>query len=199
MSERDLMTLLIGLGVFIVLGLPIIYLVRHLMKKKRVWREFAEKNSLNLEEGRFPVASGNIQGRKIHFSHELGRTLSGEPTGQAVAEFYAWAEIKGDVPEGLVAAKKGWAESSGNVQTESDMFNKKIRADCPNEDSGKVYLTQERQEMLLELIKYDGYVHGPQDSTGAFVVINRSGYKVRLDWFEERLEILLKAATIFDS
>jgi glycerol-3-phosphate acyltransferase PlsY len=52
MSDKDLMTLLMAVGAFVIFGLPIIYLIRHRMKIKRVWKELAKKYNLTYHEGR---------------------------------------------------------------------------------------------------------------------------------------------------
>lgn len=200
MSEKDLMTILIGVGLFIVFGGPIIYLVRHKMKISRVWKALAENSNLTLEEGRFPVVSGKIDGRYFEMGSAIGRKpFSGEASHQQLVEFYGWTEIMGAVPEGFAAGKRGLMQGPGPVQTDSSAFNKKIWVDSVDKSAAKAYLTPERQGLLLELIKYNGEVYGPQGDVKAHVVMNKSGYKVKLSWLEERKNVLLKTAQAFDN
>jgi len=200
MPEKDLMTILIGIGLFVVFGGPIIYLVRHKIKIKRVWSDFAKGNKLKLEEGRYPVVLGHINGRYFEMGSAIGRKpFSGEASHQQLVEFYGWTEIKGVIPEGFAAGKRGLMQGPGPVQTESSAFNKKIWVDSVDHSAAKAYLTPERQGLLLELIKYNGEVYGPQGNVTAHVVMNKSGYKVKLSWLEERKNILLKTAQAFDN
>jgi hypothetical protein len=116
-----------------------------------------------------------------------------------VVEFYAWAVINGAVPEGFAAGKRGLLQGKGTIQTESSEFNKKVWADCKDPEAGKNYITPERQEALLQLVKFNGAVYGKQEDFPAHVLMSRSGYKVRFVWLEERLEVLLKTARAFDN
>jgi len=200
MSEKELATIGMVLGVFIIFGLPILYLIRHKLKIKRVWKQFAEQNNLKHHEGRYPAVSGNIDNRYLEVGSGIGRKpLSGRADYKQLVEFYGWAALNGDVPDGFIAGKKGVLQSKGPIQTESDPFNRKIWADSTDQQAGRAYLTQERQEMLLELIKYDGIVYGPQGDIPAHVILSRSGYKVKLDWLEERKNMLVKAANVLDN
>ncbi|MEO1052270.1 MAG: hypothetical protein AAFX87_16680 [Bacteroidota bacterium] len=200
MSEKELMAVLIGLGLLAVFALPIIYLVRHKMKIKRVWAAFASQNSLTHEEGRYPVVFGGIDGRVFEMGSAIGRNpASGRASNQQLVEFYGWAEIFGNVPNGFIAGKKGALQGKGPIQTDSDQFNRKVWADSVDKEAGKVYLTPERQEALLALVKYDGLVYGPQGDAPPIVTLSRSGYKVRLEWLEERKDVILKTAKAFDN
>ena len=200
MSEQELATIGLVLGFFVIFGLPIIYLVRHKAKIKRVWKEFAETNNLNLLEGRYPGVSGSKEGRYMEIGSGVGRKpISGRADSRQVVEFYAWAALNGDVPMGFIAGKRGALQGKGPIQTDSEQFNKKVWADSTDQAAGKAYLTPERQEMLLELIKYNGIVYGQHGDVPAHVMMDRAGYKVKLEWLEERKEVLLRAADKFDT
>ena len=201
MSEQDMMAVLMGLGLLLLFGLPIVYLVRHKMKINRVWKELAEKHNLNHHDGRYPSATGSAEGRYMEIGSGVGRKpISGRADLKQVVEFYAWAAINGlEVPFGFIAGKRGMLQGKGPIQTDNELFNKKVWADSSNPEEGKAYLTLERQEALLEFIKYDGVVYGQHGEEPAHVVMSRAGYKVRLDWLEERKDVLLRTAKAFDT
>lgn len=199
MSDKELLTILMVVGFVLFFGIPIFILVRHKMKIKRVWKQFADQNNLNIREGRYPSVSGTIDGRELEIGSGIGRKLSGRADPKAMVEFYGWIKLNDGVPPGFIAGRKGWAQGKGPVRTNSDTFNKKVWADCPDLEAAQAYLTPERIEAIMNLVKYEGYVYGADDSMPAHIGITRSGYKARIEWLEERKNVLLEAAKVLDA
>ncbi len=198
MDEQTLGIIGILLFIIVIFVLPIIFIVRHKAKIKRVWSELAEENGLNLELGRWPYLKGELDNRYFEMGSSIGRTLSGRASSKRVNEFYISADVKGNVPEGLIAGKRGMLQTAGPVQTDNEEFNKKIWVDCPNHEATKKYLTIERQNALLTLSKYEGVLKGKEDGKSAFVFNSRTGYKVKKEWLEEIKQAFLDAAAKFD-
>jgi hypothetical protein len=184
--------------IFVIIGLPIIYLVSKRAKIKRIWSELAEENSLEAKLGRWPNIQGEVDGRFFEMGSAIGRTLSGRATLNQLPQFYVNANVKGNVPEGLVAGKRGMLQQAGPVQTDNIEFNKKIWVDCPNKEAAQTYLTKERQEVLLSISKYDGTLRGMEDGNPAIVFLSRDGYKLKKEWMDERKNAILDAAKILD-
>jgi len=184
--------------IFVIIGLPIIYFVRVRAKTKRIWSALAEENGLEAKLGRWPHIKGEIDGRFFEMGSAIGRTLSGRATLNQLPQFFVNANVKGNIPEGLVAGKRGLLQQAGPVQTDNIEFNKKIWVDCPNKEAAQTYLTKERQEVLLSISKYDGTLRGMEDGNPAIVFLSRDGYKLRKEWLDERRNAILDAAKTLD-
>ena len=198
MDAEGLRTILIGLTLLLAVGLPIVWIVRQKARTRRVWTEFAEKTGLRLELGRWPKVEGELEGRSFLMGSAVGRTASGGASLNQVNQFYIGADIRGPVPESLIAGKRGRLQGAGPVQTNNPTFDKKIWVDCPDRAAALAYLTTQRQEALLRLAKYDGILKGRDGARSAVIEHVQDGYKVKLDWLDERRREFLAVAGILD-
>jgi hypothetical protein len=198
MDERTLATIAVVLFLLVVFGLPIFYLIRHKAKIKRVWTELAENNDLELQMGRWPSVHGEQNGRHFEMGSAVGRTASGSAALDRVNQFYVIADVAG-VPADLAAGRRGRLQGAGPVQTENADFNKRIWVDCPDKQAAGAYLTPPRQAALMRLATYDGVLRAGEGGEPARISLLRDGYKVRLDWLEERRAAFVEIAEALDA
>jgi hypothetical protein len=105
-----------------------------------------------------------------------------------VVQFQIKAAINGNVPQKLVAGKRGALMGSGDVQTGDPEFDKKIFVQCPDQAGAQAFLTPQRREALYRVAKLGGVVMGPTEETYAMVARSQPGYKVDFDWLDGKVQ-----------
>lgn len=151
----------LALGVAAFVGFFIILLVVTSRFKKRrlqAFQAFADEHGLEVDEGRFPMLRGELEGHSFIMGVEpLRYAVSGERKRGAagnIAQLVVRLELNGSLPENLVVVKRGLIEKAmtSDVDTGDREFDSKALVRCANPAAAKAYLTPDRRAALLRLL-----------------------------------------------
>ncbi|MEM7433805.1 MAG: hypothetical protein AAF436_01545 [Myxococcota bacterium] len=141
----------------------ILFAVTNSIKKKRraALESFAHRYGLSIDpQGwRWPVLSGEIDGRDFAIGYDRARHASGrvDSKQRALALFFVRLDLKGALPDGLRVMKRGLLGKAmtSDVETGDRDFDSGALVRCTNPEAAKAYLTPERRAALLRLLPRD--------------------------------------------
>jgi hypothetical protein len=188
----------VGIGVTLLI-VGIVWLVmRHKRIIRETWTQFGEKNGLTVTLGSYPKASGTIEGRSFSVASDMGRDVNGRPQMNAVVQFQLRVGLNGPVPPGLIAGKRGGLQKPGPVQLGDADFDRHCWVDCPDPAAARAYLTPERMAVVRKVAKENAVILGKTAKIEAMVAMTQTGYKTRLDWFEDLRQRFMQIAGELD-
>jgi hypothetical protein len=183
----------------VVFGGAIALVVRQKRRIRETWRAFARTHGLTLIEGPFPSVTGQIEDRTFSMGVLMGRGVGGRPNMQAGVQFTVVTDVRGAVPPGLVAGKRGFLQEAGNVESGDAEFDRKIWVQCPDAAAAGEYLTPARRRALHQVAALDAVLLGPADGGPARLSHVQTGYKVKMAWLEAQRAAFIAAAKALDA
>ena len=200
MNQQTLASIAVAAGFIIFFGGFAWWVVRKKRSIREAFEKFSQAHGLEVQKGSFPTALGEVDGRFFSIGAKVHRTpASGRAQLQQVPDFWVQAGVQGDVPEGLVAGKRGALKGAGPVQTGDAEFDKKVWVDCPNVESAKAFLTPERRKTLFEVAALGAVFVGPSDDNIAVVYRKTRGYTPTFEWLESRYNEFMSVAERLDA